>query len=137
MYQQLLIVGRLGRDPELRYTPTGTPVCTFSVATDRVWYNDQGVRQEETTWHRVTAWRKQAEACAQYLVKGSSVLVIGAVKAQGFTARDGQVSASLEVNADQVKFLSSSSAAAVAAAAASAGNMGGDGSAERGEDIPF
>ena len=64
MYQQLTIVGRLGRDPELRYTPTGTAVCTFNVATDRVWLKDD-VKQEETTWHRVTTWKAQAENCAK------------------------------------------------------------------------
>lgn len=106
MYQQLTIIGRLGKDPELRYTPTGTPVCTFNVATDRVWNNDQGQRQEETTWHRVTAWKKQAEICAQYLGKGSMVLVTGTVKAQGFITREGTPAASLELRADQVKFLS-------------------------------
>ena len=87
------------------YTATGTTVCTFSVATDKVWNNDQGVRQEETTWHRVTTWRTQAETCAQYLTKGSMVLVTGSVKAQGFIGRDGQSAASLEVNASDVKFL--------------------------------
>ena len=142
MYQMLTIIGRLGKDPELRYTPTGTPVCTFNVATDRVWNNDQGVRQEETTWHRVTTWRKQAEICAQYLTKGSMVLVTGTVKAQGFTSRDGQASASLEINADQVKFLSTNNAnanaAASASSSASSGNASrGGGSAEPGEDIPF
>ena len=110
MYQMLTIIGRLGKDPELRYTPTGTPVCNFSLATDRAWNNDQGVRQEETTWHNVTVWKKQAEHCAQYLSKGSLVLITGTVKARGYTNRDGQVAASLDVNAEQVKFLSSNNA---------------------------
>lgn len=111
MYQQITIIGRLGRDPELRYTPTGTPVCTFNVATDRVWNNSEGVRQEETTWHRVTTWRKQAETCAQYLTKGSMVLVTGSVKAHGYQNRGGDVEASLEVTAENVKFLSTLNAA--------------------------
>jgi primosomal replication protein N len=84
MYQQLTIIGRLGADPELRYTPTGTAVCSFNVATDRTWNNDQGQKQTETTWHRVTVWRKHAEVCAQYLSKGKMVLVTGSVKAQWF-----------------------------------------------------
>ena len=102
MYQLLTIIGRLGADPELRYTPAGVPVCSFNVATDRTWNNDQGIKQTETTWHRVTVWRKRAEVCAQYLSKGKMVLVTGSVKASGFTNRDGQISASLEVTADQV-----------------------------------
>jgi single-strand DNA-binding protein len=110
MHQQIMIIGRLGADPELRYTPAGVPVCSFNVATDRTWNNDQGVKQEETTWHKVTAWRKLAEICGQYLSKGSLVAVTGNVKAQGYTNRNGEVAASLNVTADQVKFLSGKSA---------------------------
>jgi single-strand DNA-binding protein len=134
MYQQLTIIGRLGADPELRYTPTGTAVCSFNVATDRTWNNDQGVKQVETTWHRVTVWRKHAEVCAQYLSKGKMVLVTGSVKASGFTNRDGQISASLEVTADQVKFLSGSGAGA-AEGAGGAADPGGKIVDE--EAIPF
>lgn len=133
MYQQLTVIGRLGKDPELRYTPNGTPVCSFSVATDRVWNNDQGVRQEETTWHNVTVWRKQAEHCAQYLSKGSLVLITGNVKARGYTNRDGQAGASLDVTAEQVKFLSTNNAGA--AAAGNTSNLAEP--PEAGEDIPF
>ena len=138
MYQLLTIIGRLGKNPEMRYTPAGIPVCKFSVATDRVWNNDQGQRQEETTWHNVTVWRKQAETCAQYLTKGSLVLVTGTVKAQGFTSRDGQASASLEITAENVKFLSTKSEGAQAASTsptAAPGEAGGAPIAE--EDIPF
>ena len=105
MYQQLTIVGRLGRDPELRYTPTGTAVCTFNVATDRVWTQNEQ-KHEETTWHRVTTWKAQAENCAKYLAKGSMVLVTGTVKANAYTPKNGgEPAASLEVNAENVKFL--------------------------------
>lgn len=105
MYQQLTIVGRLGREPELRYTPTGTAVCTFNVATDKVWLKDD-VKQEETTWHRVTTWKAQAENCAKYLAKGSMVLVTGTVKANAYMPKNGgDPAASLEVNAEVVKFL--------------------------------
>ena len=135
MYQQLTIIGRLGADPELRYTPTGTAVCSFNVATDRTWNNDQGVKQVETTWHRVTVWRKHAEVCAQYLSKGKMVLVTGSVKANGFTNRDGQISASLEVTADQVKFLSGSGAGA--ADGAGGGQAPASGEAIQADEIPF
>ena len=133
MYQQLTIIGRLGADPELRYTPTGTAVCSFNVATDRTWNNDQGVKQVETTWHRVTVWRKHAEVCAQYLSKGKMVLVTGSVKAHGFTNRDGVIAASLEITADQVKFLSGSGAAADGAGGAGSAT----GMAVDEESIPF
>ena len=134
MYQQITIIGRLGADPELRYTPAGVPVCSFSVATDKTWNNDQGQKQVETTWHRVTVWRKHAEVCAQYLSKGKMVLVTGSVKAHGFTGRDGQVAASLEITADQVKFLSSSGAGVTEGAA---GASGATGAAVDEEVIPF
>ena len=134
MYQLLTIIGRLGADPELRYTPTGTAVCSFNVATDRTWNNDQGVKQVETTWHRVTVWRKHAEVCAQYLSKGKMVLVTGSVKASGFTNRDGQISASLEVTADQVTFLSSSGSGT---AEGTDGASGAAGAAVDEEAIPF
>ena len=134
MYQQITIIGRLGADPELRYTPAGVPVCSFSVATDKTWNNDQGQKQVETTWHRVTVWRKHAEVCAQYLSKGKMVLVTGSVKAHGFTSRDGQVAASLEITADQVKFLSSSGAGVTEGAA---GASGATGAAVDEEAIPF
>ncbi|MFN8444104.1 MAG: single-stranded DNA-binding protein [Caldilineaceae bacterium] len=133
MYQMLTIVGRLGADPEMRYTSSGTPVCSFSVATDRVWNNEQGVRQEETTWHRVTTWRKQAETCAQYLTKGSMVMVTGTVKARGYSNRDGQISASLEVNADVVRFLSGNRTMSEAANSSESSDPG----AGSGGDIPF
>lgn len=135
MYQLLTIIGRLGADPELRYTPAGVPVCSFDVATDRTWNNDQGVKQVETTWHRVTVWRKHAEVCAQYLSKGKMVLVTGSVKAHGFTNRDGQVAASLEVTADQVKFLSGSGAGA--ADGAGGGQAPASGEAIQADEIPF
>ncbi len=133
MYQMLTIVGRLGKDPEMRYTSSGTPVCSFSVATDRVWTNDQGVKQEEVTWHNVTTWNKQAETCAQYLTKGSMVMVTGTVKARGYTGRDGQVGASLDVKADVVRFLSGNRGANEAVGSGETVDPGAGG----GADIPF
>ena len=75
MYQKLIIVGNLGRDPEMRYTPDGTPVTNFSVATNRRWTDASGQQQERTVWFRVSAWRRLAETCNQYLSKGRQVMV--------------------------------------------------------------
>lgn len=104
MYQQVIIVGNLGNDPEIRYLDDDTAVCNFSVAA-----NDR----DKTTWFRVTAWRKTAEAVYQYMSKGRQVMVIGTLRSDPDTGgprvydrRDGSVGASFEVNANQVKFLS-------------------------------
>jgi single-strand DNA-binding protein len=105
MFQQLILVGNLGSDPELRYTGDGTPVTSFSVAVNRTWTKEDGSHGEETTWFRVSAWRKQAEAASQYLKKGRQVMVVGRVSGRGYVGTDGTPRASLEVNADTIKFL--------------------------------
>lgn len=105
MYQRTVVVGHLGQDPQMRYTPTGVPVTSFSVATSRKWANANGEQQEKTTWFRVTCWRKLAELTAQYLQKGRLVLVEGDIDAQAFTDKQGNVRASLELTATNIKFL--------------------------------
>lgn len=107
MYQKLIIIGRLGRDPEMRYTQDGTPVTSFSVATDRQWTDPSGQKQKKTTWFRVSAWRKQAEVCNQYLTKGKMVMVEGELsEPKPYQKRDGTYGANLELRAFAVKFLS-------------------------------
>ena len=107
MYAKIIIIGNLGRDPELRFTPGGDPVATFSVATSRK-FGDK----DETTWFRVTVWNKQAESCNQYLHKGSKVLVEGRLRPDEsgnptvFQRKDGSWGASYEVTAETVRFLS-------------------------------
>jgi len=106
MYQKLTIVGYLGDDPHLRYTPDGTPCCSFSVATSKKWASKDGQQHENTVWFRVTAWRKLGENCEQYLRKGRPVLVEGELREpRAWQGRDGEWRASLEVVALQVKFL--------------------------------
>ena len=106
MYAKIIIIGNLGRDPELRFLPDGTPVTTFSVATSRK-FGDK----DETTWFRVTVWNKQAESCNQYLHKGSKVLVEGRLRPDEsgnptvFQRKDGSWGASYEVTAETVRFL--------------------------------
>jgi single-strand DNA-binding protein len=110
MFQKTIIVGYLGRDPEMRYTPSGVPVTSFSVAVNRRWTDQQGQPQEKTTWFRVTAWRKLAELCNQYLSKGRQVLVEGDIDASAWLGQDGQPRASLELTARTVRFLSGGAA---------------------------
>ncbi len=111
-YQKVIIVGNLGRDPEMRYMPDGTAVTSFSVATNRRWTNQDGSQGEETVWFRVSVWRRQAEIAAQYLSKGRQVMVEGRLqpdKATGgpriWTGQDGTPRASFEITADRVVFL--------------------------------
>ena len=107
MYQQITLIGNLGKDPEMRYTSSGQPVTTFTMAVSRTWQNQEGQRQEKTTWFRVTAWRRLAETCNQFLTKGRLVFVEGElVEPKPYQARDGQWRASLDVTAREVKFLS-------------------------------
>ncbi len=105
MYQRTIVIGHLGRDPEMRYTPAGVPVTSFSVATTRKWTTANGEQQEKTTWFRVTAWRKLGELAAQYLKKGRLVLVEGDIEASAYTDREGNARASLELTATNVRFL--------------------------------
>jgi len=112
-YQKITIVGNLGRDPEMRYTPDGTPVTTLNIATNRKWNNADGSKGEETTWFRVTCWKRQAEIAAQYLKKGRQVMIEGRLtpdKETGgprvYQRQDGTHGASFEVKAERVIFLS-------------------------------
>ncbi|NPA89897.1 MAG: single-stranded DNA-binding protein [Chloroflexi bacterium] len=105
MYQQVIIVGNLGSDPEMRFTPSGVPVTSFSVAVNRRWTDSNGEPREKTTWFRVTAWRRLAELCNQYLSKGRLVLVEGEVDASAWLDNQGNPRATLELTARKVQFL--------------------------------
>lgn len=83
------LIGNLTRDPELRYTPQGTAVCTFGLATNRQWTTEQGEKREEVEFHRITAWTKLAELCAQLLFKGRRVYIEGRLQTRSWTAQDG------------------------------------------------
>lgn len=114
MYHTIIIVGNLGRDPEMRYTPNGQAVTNFSVATNRQYTGSDGQAVKETIWFRVSTWGKQAETCNQFLKKGSKVLVEGRLvpdKGTGgpriWTTQDGKPASSFEINASTVRFLSS------------------------------
>jgi len=107
MFQQITLVGNLGRDPEMRYTPSGVPVTSFSVATSKRFQSQDGQWQEKTIWFRATAWRKTAETVSQYLTKGSKVLIIGELEEpRPWTDKEGNTQVSLEVTVQTIKFLS-------------------------------
>jgi single-strand DNA-binding protein len=128
-FNRITIVGYLGRDPELRYTPQGTRVCNFSVATTERRKDAAGELQETTTWFQVAFFGRQAEIAKEYLSKGSQVWLEGSLVLNQWTDKEGATRGSLEVRGSDIKFLSTSPEKASAAAATAAG--GGD------EDIPY
>jgi single-strand DNA-binding protein len=106
MYEQLTIVGNLGRDPEMRYTPSGKPVTNFSVAVNTRWTNSDGSDGERVTWYKVACWGKLAEVTNQYLAKGRKVMVVSRrIEAEAYIDKEGEARAALKVTADAVKFL--------------------------------
>ncbi|MCB0061201.1 MAG: single-stranded DNA-binding protein [Caldilineaceae bacterium] len=116
MYQQITLIGNLGSDPVLRYTPTGTPVCSFRMAVKREWQNANGEAQEKVTWFRVTAWQKLAEVTSEYLTKGRQVLVVGEMEeAQAYISKSGELAATNAVTAHTIRFLDSPEADAMPA----------------------
>jgi single-strand DNA-binding protein len=104
-FNKIIVVGNLGRDPEMRYTPQGTPLCTFSLASNERRKTSAGEQQDITTWFRVKVWGKQAEAVSRYLSKGRSVYVEGRLHVEDWTDRDGKPRYTLEVNASDVQFI--------------------------------
>lgn len=140
MYHTIIIVGNLGKDPEMRFTPSGQAVTNFNVATSRQYTGSDGAQVKETIWFRISAWGKQAETCNQYLRKGSKVLVEGRLipdqKTGGprvWTGQNGP-GASFEVSASTVRFLSSRGESE---SGYTGGEYGGQVSEPDGDEIPF
>ena len=142
MYHKVILVGNLGRDPEMRYSPSGQAVTNFSIATSEKWTDTQGQLQERTIWWRISAWGKLAETCNQYLKKGKQVLVEGRMNADPkgnprvFQRQDGTTGASFEVTAFTVKFLGTRSDAQAGGSGLEGGEMEVAPQADEGE-IPF
>jgi len=141
MFHTLIIVGNVGRDPEMRYTPAGQAVTSFSVASNRRYTSSNGEQVNETIWFRVSAWGKQAEICNQFLKKGSRVLIEGRLtpdKASGgpriWQKQDGTSAASFEVTAQTVRFLTTRGESEAGGTATDAGDMA---VAPAEDDIPF
>jgi len=99
------LIGNLTRDPELRYTPSGAAVCSFSIATNRSWTTDTGEKHEESDFHRIVAWNKLGEICSQYLVKGRKVYVEGRLSTRNWTSQDGQNKSVTEIVIDDMIIL--------------------------------
>ena len=144
-----ILIGNLGRDPELRYTQSGQAVVNFSIATSENWTDKNGEKQERTEWHRIVVWGKTGENCAQYLSKGRTVYVEGRIQTREWEDREGQKRTTTEINAQTVTFLGSAGAgrsdgsAGVGRSDAAAGESGStqpsaaDSSPPPEDDVPF
>lgn len=104
-FNKIILVGNLGRDPELRYTTQGTPVCSFTMATNERKKDKAGEFQDLTTWFRVSLWGRQAETASQYLTKGRPVYIEGRLRVEEWTDRDGRSRYTLEVHATDMQFI--------------------------------
>jgi single-strand DNA-binding protein len=141
---KVILIGNLGRDPELRYTQSGQAVANFTLATTESWNKREGGREERTEWHRIVAWGRTAELCAQYLSKGRTVYIEGRLQTREWENREGQKQKTTEVVALSVQFLGGPRGSG-----AGGGPSGGPGSADGsepgpgsdgpppGDDIPF
>jgi len=121
---KVILVGNLGKDPELRYTPSGTAVCTFSLATTDRFKNKQGEQQERTEWHNIVVWAGLAEICGKYLTKGKQVYIEGRIQNRSYDDRDGNKRYITEIVANEMQMLSR------------AGEQGGGSSAGGGRPLP-
>ena len=124
---RVILVGRLGRDPETRFTGGGQAVANFSVATDETFKDRNGERQKRTEWHKIVVWGKQAEIAQQYLKKGSLVYIEGRIQSREWQDKEGQKRTSFEIVANNFRMLGSRSEGAAAGAGAGAGASQGGG----------
>jgi len=118
---KVILVGRLGRDPETRYTSSGQAVCNFSLATDESFKDRAGERQKHTEWHKIVVWAKQAEIAQQYLHKGSLIYLEGRIQTRQWDDREGQKRTSVEIVANRFQMLGGRGDASAAAAGAGTG----------------
>ena len=105
MLNKVILIGRLGRDPEVRYMPNGEAVCNFSIATSETWNDRNGQRVERTEWHNITMYRKLAEIAGKYLTKGSQVYLEGKIQSRKYQGKDGIERTAYEIIANEMKML--------------------------------
>jgi single-strand DNA-binding protein len=144
MINKVILIGNLGADPEIRYAQDGTPFASFTVATTERWKGKDGQMQEQTEWHRITAWRRLAEICGEYLSKGSRVYIEGKLQTRKWKDQSGNDRYTTEIVARDMKMLSPRTTAGGGGGGAeyggAAGGFGGDPFPEpppMGDDVPF
>jgi len=139
MVNKVILVGRLGRDPEIRYTQGGQPVANFTMATNERWKSKEGEQQERTEWHRIVVWGKLAELCSEYLSKGRQVYLEGRLQTRDWEDKEGNKRQTTEIVATTVQFLGSRGDGGGDSDASYGGprDAGASGSATGEDDIPF
>jgi single-strand DNA-binding protein len=131
MINKVILIGNLGADPEIRYTQDGTPSASFTVATTEKWKGKDGQMQEQTEWHKITAWRRLAEICGEYLSKGSRVYIEGRLQTRKWKDKEGNDRYTTEIVAREMKMLSPRTGGG-----GGGGEMGGSGQSYGGEPYP-
>ena len=146
---KVILVGNLGKDPEVRFTPSGRAVAKFPIATTESWMDQENSRQERTEWHNIVVWGKQAESCGQYLAKGRQVFIEGGIRSRSYDDKEGNKRYITEIIAQRVQFLGSSGGgggggSGRGASADSGGSSGAGGSFDEfgggqipEDDVPF
>ncbi len=138
---KVILIGNLGRDPELRYTQNGQPVANFSLATSENWTDKtSGEKVEKTEWHRIVVWGRTAEHCSQYLAKGRTVYIEGRLQTRDWEDKEGQKRSTTEINAQTVQFLGGpkgQSAGSPEAGAGAGEARGTGGPPAAADDVPF
>jgi single-strand DNA-binding protein len=133
---KVILVGNLGRDPELRYIPSGQAVANFTLATNDRWRDKEGNNQERTEWHRIVVWGKSAENCAQYLQKGRSVYIEGRLQTREWEDKDGNKRQTTETIAQTVQFLGGRGGAGAESGGRPSGDSGSSGTDSGGGESP-
>lgn len=134
---KVMLIGRLGKDPEVRHTQEGMPVATFSLATSEIWTDKSGNRQERTEWHNIVAWNKLADLCRRYLTKGRQVYVEGRIRTREWDDREGNKRRTTEIIASQILFIGARPEQVEAVAPAAPAEEPVAGPVITDEDIPF
>ena len=140
---KVILIGRLGSDPEVRYTPSGVAVANFNIATSEEWKDkDSGEKKERTEWHRIVAWRRLGEICGEYLSKGKQVYIEGRLQTRDWEDRDGNKKYTTEIVATDVQFLGTRDSSESAkprgtSSTSSADFQGGPAQGPADDDIPF
>lgn len=136
---KVILIGNLGKDPEVRFTNNGRAVARFPIATSEVWKDAAGSRQERTEWHNIVVWGKQGESCGQYLAKGRQVFVEGSIRTRTYDDKSGNKRYITEIVAQNVRFLGGGGGTRVAQEMDTVGaeDMGGGGGPPMDDDVPF